>query len=91
MTVIRSTLDTRSASFKENAARLRGLVDDLRAKAEVVRLGGGRAQMERHVGRGKLAPRERVRQLLDPGTPFLEIGQLAGLEMYSGEIGRAHV
>jgi 3-methylcrotonyl-CoA carboxylase beta subunit len=86
MTVIRSTLDTRSVAFKENAQRLRGLVEDLRAKAEFARGGGGQAQMERHVGRGKLAPRERVRQLLDPGTPFLEIGQLAGLDMYSGDV-----
>jgi len=86
MTVIRSNVDTRSAEFKANAARLGELVADLRAKADQARQGGGKAMMERHVARGKLTPRERVRQLLDPGTPFLEIGQLAAHGMYSGDV-----
>ena len=49
------------------------LVDDLNAQLERVRLGGGERARERHVGRGKLLPRERVDRLLDPGAPFLEL------------------
>lgn len=86
MSAIKSVVDTRSAAFKENAARLGELVADLRVKADLARQGGGKAMMERHIARGKLAPRERVRQLLDPGTPFLEIGQLAAYGMYSGDV-----
>jgi 3-methylcrotonyl-CoA carboxylase beta subunit len=61
------------------------LVEDLRAKAREVAEGGGAAAREKHVARGKLLPRERVDRLLDPGTPFLEVGQLAALGMYDGQ------
>src|SRR5262249_51232752 len=77
MTAIRSQLDIRSEEFRANAARMQGLVDDLREKVEKVSLGGDEAARAKHVARGKLLPRERVRTLLDPGSPFLEIGQLA--------------
>ncbi len=82
MSVIRSALDTRSAAFKDNVAAMRARVEELRARVEEVRLGGGKAARERHIGRGKLLPRERVRTLLDPGAPFLELSQLAAWEMY---------
>ena len=58
-------------------------------KAERVRLGGGEVARARHVGRGKLLPRDRVRALLDPLSPFLEIGQLAAHGLYGGEIASA--
>jgi len=61
-------------------------VAELRARLSVVRAGGGAKAMERHVSRGKLPPRERVSQLLDPGTPFLELGALAGWGMYEGGV-----
>ena len=48
--------------------------------------GGGPKYVKRHVERGKLLPRERVERLLDPGSPFLEIGQLAACDMYKGEV-----
>ncbi|MCW5747190.1 MAG: methylcrotonoyl-CoA carboxylase [Alphaproteobacteria bacterium] len=82
MSVLRSALDTRSAAFKENVAAMQARVDDLRAKVEQVRLGGGAESRARHVRRGKLLPRERVRTLLDPGSPFLELSQLAAYDMY---------
>ena len=86
MTVIDSALSTGSAEFKENRAALQALVDDLRAKVEQVEQGGGAAARERHLSRGKLLPRERVRTLLDPGSPFLELSQLAAHDMYGGEV-----
>ncbi len=82
MSVFRSSLDIRSTAFKDNVAAMQGRVDELRAKVEEVRRGGGEAARERHIKRGKLLPRERVRTLLDPGAPFLELSQLAAYEMY---------
>ncbi len=85
MTILSSQVDTRSDIFKRNTEAMRGLVDDLRLRTEQVRLGGGPESRKRHVGRGKLLPRERVRALLDPGSPFLELSPLAALDMYDNE------
>ncbi|HEV7545508.1 MAG TPA: carboxyl transferase domain-containing protein, partial [Reyranella sp.] len=85
MTILSSQVDTRSDIFKRNAQAMRGLVDDLRQRTEKVRLGGGEEPRKRHVARGKLLPRERVRALLDPGSPFLELSPLAALDMYDNE------
>jgi 3-methylcrotonyl-CoA carboxylase beta subunit len=79
MPVIQSQISPSSDTFRANAEKMRGLVADIRAKAAIVEQGGPEEQRERHVSRGKLLPRERVARLLDPGSPFLEIGQLAGL------------
>ena len=84
MPVIQSRIDTRSDEFKANAAFLQSQVDDLRARAAVIAAGGDAKSRERHVARGKLLPRERVERLVDPGSPFLEIGQLAAYGMYDG-------
>jgi 3-methylcrotonyl-CoA carboxylase beta subunit len=85
MTVLSSAVDTRSDSFKKNAEAMRALVADLRARTDKVRMGGGEESRKRHVGRGKLLPRERVRALLDPGSPFLELSPLAAMGMYDDE------
>ena len=84
MTVLKSALDTRSPAFRENAGRTRGLVADLRARVAEAAQGGGERARERHVARGKLLARERVRLLCDPGAPFLELSQLAAHGMYDG-------
>ena len=85
MPAIQSRIDTRSDDFKANSAFLQGQVDDLRAKAAQIAAGSDTKSRERHLARGKLLPRDRVERLLDPGTPFLEIGQLAAYGMYDGE------
>ncbi len=85
MPVIRSALDPRSEEYRANAERMRALVADLREKVARVSLGGDAAAREKHAARGKLLPRERVRTLLDTGSPFMEIGQLAALGMYGDE------
>src|SRR6187399_400047 len=99
MSALKSRIDTRSEEFKANSASLQRQVDDLRARAGEVALGGDAKSRERHVARGKLLPRERVDGLLNAGAPFLEIGQLAALGMYDSEapaagmiagIGRVH-
>ncbi|MCO6418030.1 methylcrotonoyl-CoA carboxylase [Siccirubricoccus sp. KC 17139] len=70
---------------------MRALVADLRERAEAVRQGGGEAARQRHLSRGKLLPRDRVRALIDPVSPFLEIGQLAAQGMYGGEVPSAGI
>ncbi len=85
MSIIKSTINTRSPEFQANADSMRGLVDDLRAKASEVALGGGPVARDRHTSRGKLLPRDRIDHLLDPGTGFLELGQLAAMGLYDGE------
>src|SRR5438132_3415912 len=64
---------------------MRVLVDDLNARLAKIAEGGGEATRAKHLGRGKLLPRERVQMLLDPDTPFLEIAPLAALGMYDDE------
>jgi 3-methylcrotonyl-CoA carboxylase beta subunit len=85
MSVLDSKIQPRSAQFKANAEATRAVVEDLRARVRAVAEGGGPAARERHTARGKLLPRERVDRLLDPGTPFLEIGQLAALGVYDDQ------
>src|SRR5512145_1429 len=65
---------------------MRALVWDLKQRVSVVSVGGDEEARERRLKRGKLLPRERVRRLLDPGSPFLEVGQLAAWGMYGGDV-----
>ena len=73
MTTLKTRLDPRSEEFRNNAARMREIVADLRAKTAEVARGGSEEARQRHLARGKLLPRERIDALLDPGTPFLEL------------------
>ena len=85
MPVIRSQIDTGSPEFQGNAAHMRALVQDLQDRFEAVQAGGGERARKRHLGRGKLLPRERIERLVDPGSPFLEFSQLAAHGMYDGD------
>ena len=91
MSAIRSQIQTRSADFRTNAERMRSLVTDLRDKVAAVSVGGDARARDKHLARGKMLPRERVRTLLDAGSPFLEIGQLAAWGMYSGDVHSASI
>ena len=75
-----------SPEAQTRAAHNRALAEDLRARVGAAALGGDERSRERHVARGKLLPRERVEHLLDPGSPFLEIGQLAAAGVYEDDI-----
>jgi 3-methylcrotonyl-CoA carboxylase beta subunit len=85
MSAIKSKLNPRSDEFQANARAMARLVADLREKVERAALGGEEEARAKHVARGKLLPRERLRLLLDPGSPFLEFSQLAALGMYGDE------
>ena len=84
--VLSTALDLEGAEAKARAAHNRALAEELRAKVAAAALGGPEASRERHTARGKLLPRERVERLLDPGSPFLEIGQLVANGLYGGEV-----
>ncbi|CAN7231628.1 methylcrotonoyl-CoA carboxylase [Variovorax sp. LjRoot84] len=84
MSKLETKLNSRSADFQANATAMRALVDDLHAQFAKVQAGGGEAARSKHTARGKLLPRDRVAQLLDPGTPFLEVAPLAAHAMYHG-------
>ena len=84
MPQIRSQIDPRSPDVQANAAHLRAAVDDLHAELAKAALGGGDKARHKHTERGKLLPRERIRALLDPGSPFLELSPLAAHGMYDG-------
>ena len=87
--VLTTKLDRESAESKARFAQNRTLAADLRAKVAEAALGGPEKHRERHVSRGKLLPRDRVERLLDPGSPFLEFGQLAANGMYEGDVSGA--
>ncbi len=91
MPVLETTLDLRSPDARANAAHMAELVADLRLVAARVREGGGEASRYRHVSRGKLLPRDRIRALIDPASPFLEVGQLAAHGLYGGEVPSAGI
>ncbi len=85
MDVIKSRIDTASKGFAANDAHMRKLVADLQQQLESVSLGGGEKACQKHTARGKLLPRERIRQLQDKGTEFLEFSPLAAHGMYEGK------
>ena len=85
MPTLTTQLNARSAAFKASAERTRTLVEDLNARLAQIAQGGGAAARAKHTARGKLLPRDRVKQLLDPGSPFLELSALAAYEMYNNE------
>lgn len=91
MTKIVSKINTRSPDFLENSAHMQKQVDDLKEKIANIKLGGSERSREKHLSRGKLLPRDRVKALLDPGSPFLELSQLAAYKMYDDDIPAAGI
>ena len=86
LAILGSSVETGSAEFRGNAARMRALVEELQMRRTQAALGGPQRARERHVARGKLLPRERVTNLIDPGSPFLELSPLAANGMYDDAI-----
>jgi len=84
--ILRSDIDTHSAEFMTNAEAMRSLVADLRDQVAAASQGGGEEARNRHQSRGKLLVRERVATLIDAGSPFLELSQLAAYGMYDDEV-----
>lgn len=91
MTLLKSEIDTAGAEFAANGEAMAVLVADLREKISIIELGGGENYRERHLARGKLLPRDRVVRLLDEGSPFLELSQLAAYKVYEADVPAAGV
>ncbi len=96
---IESHANTKSAEFQNNREMMEAAVKKLRAEIDRVRVGGPEHARQRHVARGKLLPRERVKRLLDNDSAFMELSPLAAYGMYDDEppsasiitgIGRIH-
>ncbi len=86
MPVIESKIKTDSPEFQKNSDANRKLADDLRTVHSRISQGGSERARKKHLDRGKLLPRDRIRKLVDPGSPFLELGQLAAYGMYDDEV-----
>ncbi|MGO9390046.1 carboxyl transferase domain-containing protein [Rhodoblastus sp.] len=84
MAILQSSIDLRSEEYVANRDAMRSLVAELREKLGLARFGGGAEAQKRHVERGKMLARERIDALVDPASPFLEIGQLAAFGLYDG-------
>ena len=86
MTQIKSSIQTQSKEFIERSTAMDALVADLHAKLKANILTGNEASAKRHLAKGKLLPRDRVARLLDPGSPFLELSQMAAYQVYEEEV-----
>lgn len=86
MPVITSSINSRSQVFLENFAAMQALVEDVKTKAYNIANGGNEKAKQRHIQQGKLLPRERINQLIDPGSPFLELSQFAGFNLYDDAV-----
>src|ERR1700716_3605273 len=91
MPVLETSIDPRGDDFQAKPESLRAPVGALKDLLARIQEGGGLQAREKHVGRGKLLARERVRQLLDPGSPFLELSQLAAWNMYDNQVPAAGI
>ncbi len=89
--IITSAINTRSDEFAANRERMQAVVDDLREKVAQISIGGGEKYQKRHTERGKLLPRDRINALLDEGSPFLELSQLAAWEVYDDYVPAAGI
>ena len=81
-----SQLNTNSDEFKTNQNTMQALVSHLEKIVQHIALGGDHKARERHLQHGKLLPRDRLQQLLDPGSPFLELSQLAAYQTYDDPV-----
>src|ERR1700722_397691 len=84
-------VDVHSEEFRDNERAMQALAADLRREADRIAQGGSKAAVEKHRNAGKLSARERIRMLLDTGSPFLELSQLAAHGMYSADIASAGI
>jgi 3-methylcrotonyl-CoA carboxylase beta subunit len=88
---IRSRVDLNSQEYRDNQLAMQALLEELRREVARAARGGTKAATDRHRAAGKLTARERIRVLLDPGSPFLELSQLAAHGMYGGDIACAGI
>ncbi|RDE25001.1 methylcrotonoyl-CoA carboxylase [Motiliproteus coralliicola] len=91
MAILESKINPRSAEYQQKQEQMHEAVQELRDKVETIAQGGGAKYQERHTSRGKLLPRERINRLLDEGSPFMELSQLAATDVYEEEVPAAGI
>jgi len=91
MTILKTSINPRSEDFLNNREAMQNIVSDLQEKVSRLAQGGSEKAREKHVARGKLLPRDRIKNLLDPGSPFLEFSQLAAFDLYNNEVPAAGI
>ena len=91
MTILESTINTRSVAFADNSEKMQALVNDLSNKIAVIKQGGSEKSRARHLSRNKLLARDRINALIDTGSPFLELSQLAAYQVYEEDIPSAGI
>ncbi len=91
MAILQSNINTRSNEFKAKAKEMESLVLDLKEKVAIISMGGAEKYRNKHLSRGKLLPRDRLRKLLDLGSPFLEISQFAAWNLYDNQVPAAGI
>ncbi|MCS6837753.1 MAG: methylcrotonoyl-CoA carboxylase [Bdellovibrionaceae bacterium] len=91
MYLIENSVSQSDSAYQKNREHFESLVAEYRRRLEVIRQGGGKEAIEKHKSRGKMTARERIDQLIDPGTGFLEVGAFAAWDMYEGSAPSAGV
>ncbi len=86
MPKIHSNLNPNSDTFKKNSTAMQALIDELEEKTAQIKQGGSEQSRQRQLEHGKILVRDRIAQLLDPGSAFLELSQLAGYQLYKDEV-----
>ncbi|KEI72704.1 carboxyl transferase domain-containing protein [Endozoicomonas elysicola] len=86
MVALTTTIAIDSAEFNDNRRQMQALVDELQQKSDHLKQGGPEKAREKHIGKGKLLARDRIAMLLDPGSPFLEVGLFAADKVYNEEV-----
>ncbi|MGI2026137.1 carboxyl transferase domain-containing protein [Endozoicomonas acroporae] len=83
MVALTTTIAIDSVEFNDNRRQMQALVDELQQKSDHLKLGGSAKAREKHISKGKLLPRDRIALLLDPGSPFMEVGLFAADKVYN--------
>lgn len=91
MPILKTRIDRKSRDFRDNSLAMERIVDDLRNVVSTITKGGGEDALKRHAERGKMLPRKRIRTLLDTGSPFLELSQLAAHGVYDHPVPAAGI
>ena len=86
MPILQTNIDIHSKEFEINAASMAQQIEDFQSVSDNIALGGKESARKKHIDRGKLLVRERIENLIDAGTAFLEFSRFAGWEMYGGDI-----
>ena len=78
-------IDKSSEDYSIRKSHNSALIEELRERVDIAKNGGGGKYVERHEARGKGMPRDRISEICDPGSPFIEFSTLAAFEMYDGK------